>query len=113
MKEGGIKGLWSSFKVATSGKSFLKKVNYSLHMTFDSYDRDVLQGLETARQVCLEQGGTEIDNTLPTVFRAQPFGGVRTVLGAEGELWLPIHGFMPLSKAVEIGRLTEEFFEKT
>ena len=114
VKEGGIKGLWSSFKVATSGKTFLKKVNYSLHMTFDSYDRDVAyKGLETARQVCLEQGGTEIDNTLPTVFRAQPFGGVRTVLlGAEGELWLPIHGFMPLSKAVEIGRLTEEFFEK-
>ena len=83
-------------------------------MTFDSYDRDVAyKGLETARKVCLEQGGTEIDNTLPTVFRAQPFGGVRTVLlGAEGELWLPIHGFMPLSKAVEIGRLTEEFFEK-
>ncbi len=114
VKEGGIKGLWSSFKLATSGKGFLKKVNYSLHMTFDSYDRDVAyKGLQTARDVCLRQDGTEIDNTLPTAFRAQPFGGVRTVLlGAQGELWLPIHGFMPLSKAVEIGRLTEGFFEK-
>ncbi|MEM7540852.1 MAG: FAD-binding oxidoreductase [Pseudomonadota bacterium] len=110
--EGGIKGLWSSFKVASSGKTFLRDVNYSLHMTFDSYDKDVaFRGLELARGICGEHGGVEIDNTLPTVFRAHPFGGVRTVLlGADGEAWLPIHGFMPLSKAVEVGSATEAFF---
>ena len=110
--EGGIKGLWSSFKVAASGKTFLNKVPYSLHMTFDSYDRDVAhRALETARAVCLAEGGREIDNTLPTVFRAHPFGGVRTVLlGAEGEIWLPVHGFMPLSKAVAMGTATEAYF---
>ncbi len=110
--EGGIKGLWSSFKVAASGKSFLNKVKYSLHMTFDSYDRDVAhKGLETARRICQEHGGREIDNTLPTVFRAHPFGGVRTVLlGAEGEIWLPVHGFMPLSKTVAMGTATEAYF---
>lgn len=111
-REGGIKGLWSSFKVAASGKTFLNKVNYSLHMTFDSYDRDVAyRGLETARAICVEHGGREIDNTLPTVFRAHPFGGVRTVLlGADGEIWLPVHGFMPLSKTVAMGTATEAYF---
>lgn len=111
-KEGGIKGLWTSFKVAASGKTFLNKVKYSLHMTFDSYDKDVAhRALETARAICIEQGGREIDNTLPTVFRAHPFGGVRTVLlGSEGEIWLPVHGFMPLSKAVSMGTATEAYF---
>lgn len=111
-REGGIKGLWTSFKVAASGKTFLREVNYSLHMTFDSYDRDVAhRALETARTVCRTNGGFEIDNTLPTVFRAHPFGGVRTVLlGKDGEIWLPVHGFMPLSKAVEVGNATEAFF---
>ncbi len=110
--EGGIKGLWSSFKVAASGKTFLRDVPYSLHMTFDSFDKDVAhKALQLARQVCIEHRGREIDNTLPTVFRAHPFGGVRTVLlGAEGEVWIPIHGFMPLSKAVEVGAATEAFF---
>ena len=114
VSEGGIKGLWSTFKVAASGKTFLRDVKYSLHMTFDSYDRDVAHtALELARSVCLEHGGREIDNTLPTVFRAHPFGGVRTVLlGSDGEIWLPIHGFMPLSKAVELGNATEAFFEE-
>lgn len=112
--EGGIKGLWTSFKVATAGKTFLRKVKYSLHMTFDSYDKDVAhRGLETARAVCLDNRGYEIDNTLPTVFRAHPFAGVRTVLlGKDGEIWIPVHGFMPLSKAVEVGAATEAFFAK-
>ncbi|MDA0823978.1 MAG: FAD-binding oxidoreductase [Proteobacteria bacterium] len=110
--EGGIKGLWTSFKVAASGKTFLRNVDYSLHMTFDSYDKDVAhRALETARKVCKDNGGYEIDNTLPTVFRAHPFGGVRTVLlGKDGEVWIPVHGFMPLSKAVAVGNATEAFF---
>ena len=112
--EGGIKGLWTSFKVAASGKSFLRDVKYSLHMTFDSYDRDVAHiALTTAREICKQHGGVEIDNTLPTVFRAHPFGGVRTVLlGSSGEVWIPVHGFMPLSKAVEMGAATEAFFKE-
>jgi hypothetical protein len=110
--DGGIKGLWTSFKIASSGKTFLRNVDYSLHMTFDSYDKDVAhRALETARKVCDDNGGYEIDNTLPTVFRAHPFGGVRTVLlGIDGEVWLPVHGFMPLSKAVAVGNATEAFF---
>lgn len=110
--EGGIKGLWSSFKIAAAGKTFLRDTKYTLHMTFDSFDKDVAhRALELARKICLEHGGREIDNTLPTVFRAQPFAGVRTVLlGADGELWIPVHGFMPLSKAVEVGNATEAFF---
>ena len=112
--EGGIKGLWTSFKVAASGKSFLRDVKYSLHMTFDSYDRDAAHiALTTAREICKQHGGVEIDNTLPTVFRAHPFGGVRTVLlGSSGEVWIPVHGFMPLSKAVEMGAATEAFFKE-
>ena len=111
-KEGGIKGLWSSFKVAAAGKNFLRDVPYSLHMTFDSYAAEVAHhALETARAICSAEGGREIDNTLPTVFRAHPFAGVRTVLlGSTGEVWIPVHGFMPLSKAVEVGNATEAYF---
>ena len=28
------------------------------------------------------------------------------LLGAAGEVWIPIHGFMPLSRAVEVGAAT-------
>lgn len=109
---GGIKGLVSAFQMATAGKTFLREVAYSLHMTFDAVAAEAAQaGLEIAREICSAQGGREIENSLPTAFRAQPFGGVRTVLlGSEGEIWIPVHGFMPLSRAVDVGRATEAFF---
>ena len=55
--EGGIKGLWSSFKVAAaSGKTFLRDVPYSLHMTFDSFDKDVAhKALQLARKAGVPQ----------------------------------------------------------
>jgi D-lactate dehydrogenase (cytochrome) len=68
---------------------------------------------EIAADICLEEGGVEMDNTIPTVFRAQPFGGVRTILlGSEGEIWLPVHGFFPLSRAVEAGAATEKWMNE-
>jgi D-lactate dehydrogenase (cytochrome) len=52
----------------------------------------------------------EIANSIPTVFRNAPFGSVRTILlGAEGEIWIPVHGYFPLSKAVAAAQATEAF----
>ena len=83
-------------------------------MTFDGLNDVVTnEHQEIAAEICLRHGGTEMVNSIPTVFRAEPFGGVRTVLlGSEGELWLPVHGFFPLSRAVEAGATTERFFEE-
>jgi FAD/FMN-containing dehydrogenase len=111
-RKGGLKGVGKAAKMAMSAKSHLKRVPYSLHMTFDALN-DVIanEHQEIAAEICLRHAGTEIENNIPTVFRAQPFGGVRTVLlGSSGEIWLPVHGFFPLSKAVEAGAATEKFF---
>lgn len=111
-KAGGAKGLISSFKVAKAGKSFLREVNYSLHMAIDAIeDSAAVAALSICRDICVEEHGYEIENSLPTAFRAEPFGGVRTILlGSEGEIWIPVHGFMPLSKANEVGQAIEKFF---
>lgn len=111
-KGAGLKGLVASFKMAKAGKTYLREVNYSLHMTLDAIDHDAaLSALKVCRKICTGEGGREIENSLPTAFRAEPFGSVRTVLlGAEGEVWIPVHGFMPLSKANEVGQAIEDFF---
>lgn len=113
-RKGGLKGVGKAAKMAVGAKKHLSNVPYSLHMTFDAHN-DVIanEHQEIAADICLRHGGTEIENNIPTVFRAQPFGGVRTVLlGSEGEIWLPVHGFFPLSKAVEAGAATEKFLEE-
>lgn len=110
----GLKGIGKAIKMAAAGQRVLRGVPYSLHMTFDGItETAAYEGLEAARALCLREGGMEIENGIPTVFRAQPFGGVRTVLlGSEGELWIPVHGFFPLSRAVDAGRATEAFFRE-
>ena len=110
-RKGGIRGVARAAKMAVAGQGILRDVPYSLHMTFDALTDTVAnEHQEAAAEICLDEGGTEIENSLPVAFRAEPFGGVRTVLlGSEGEIWLPVHGFFPLSRAVDAGAATERF----
>ena len=114
VRKGGLKGLASAAKMAVKGQKILKNVPYSLHMTFDALTDVVAnEHQEIAADICLEHNGTEMDNSIPTVFRAQPFAGVRTILlGSEGEIWLPVHGFFPLSRAVDAGAATEKWLDE-
>lgn len=113
-RKGGLKGLRQAAKIALGGKSILKNVPYSLHMTFDGHTETVAaEHLDLGADICAAHGGSEMANGIPTVFRAEPFGGVRTILlGSDGELWLPVHGFFPLSTAIPAAAATEAFLEK-
>lgn len=110
-RKGGLKGLKDAAKMALGGKRILKNVPYSLHMTFDGHTEVVAaEHMDLGADICAEEGGTEMVNSIPQVFRAQPFGGVRTVLlGSDGEIWIPVHGFFPLSKAIPAAQATERF----
>ena len=110
-RKGGIKGLGRAAKVALGGKKLLREVPYSLHVTLDGHtERVAAEHTDLAAQICVENGGRELVSSIPTVFRNAPFGSVRTVLlGAEGEIWLPVHGYFPLSTAKEAARRTEAF----
>ena len=113
VRKGGLKGLTKAARVAMGGKRILKDVPYSLHMTLDGHTEVVAsEHLDLAADICVELGGSEMANSIPTVFRANPFGGVRTILlGSDGEVWIPVHGFFPLSKAIPAAQATEKFLE--
>jgi D-lactate dehydrogenase (cytochrome) len=110
-RKGGLKGLKNAMKVALGGKKILKNVPYSLHMTMDGHTETVAaEHTDIAADICSEEGGTEMANSIPVVFRNAPFGGVRTILlGSDGEIWIPVHGFFPLSKAIPAAAATEKF----
>ena len=105
-------GLWRTLKVALAGQKVLKDIKYSLHMTFEAHNAVVAnEHMEMGREICEANGGIEIDNSIPTVFNSVPFDGVSSViLGSDGEIWLPIHCFIPLSRAREMGGLIEKYF---
>jgi hypothetical protein len=110
-RKGGLKGLKDAAKVALGGQRILRNVPYSLHMTFDAHTETVAaEHMDIGADICAEEGGVEMANSIPQVFRANPFGGVRTVLlGSDGEIWIPVHGFFPLSKAIPAAQATEKW----
>lgn len=105
-------GVKNAFKMATKGKTILSKVNYSLHVATDGPSEDcVASQLMIVEEIVSENQGAPIGNAIPLAFRSQPFGGVRTILlGSQGEIWLPVHGFFPLSRAVDAALTTERYF---
>jgi FAD binding domain len=110
-RKGGLKGLANAAKVALGGKKILKNVPYSLHMTLDGLTETIAaEYTDLAAEICADEGGTEMANSIPIVFRNAPFGGVRTVLlGSGGEIWIPVHGYFALSNAIPAARATEKF----
>jgi FAD/FMN-containing dehydrogenase len=105
-------GIKRAVAVAFAGRAVLRDVNYSLHMTLDAIDDAAANSsLQAARKICLAHTGQELVASLPAAFRAEPFQPVRTlILGSDGECWIPIHGFVPLSKAVPVAQEIEGFF---
>jgi hypothetical protein len=79
----------------------------------DSVDESIAQaGLDLLKGVAARYG-EEIDNTTVDVFKSNPFGAVQSVLlGPEGELWLPVHAFLPFSRAQEAAAAIEGWFEE-
>lgn len=110
-RKGGLKGLKRAAGIALGGKKILRNVPYSLHMTLDGLtERVAAEHTDLAADICAAEGGVEMANSVPTVFRNAPFGGVRTILlGSDGEIWIPVHGYFPLSTAVAAAEATERF----
>jgi glycolate oxidase len=98
-------------QIALAGRSFLDDVPYSLHVIVEgrhgaAADADV----RIVEDICAKAGGTSIDNSIPKILRANPFGPVNSMVGPEGERWVPVHGMVPHSKAVETMRAIEAVF---
>lgn len=110
---GGFKGLVEGAKVVIAGRSFLKDGAFSVHVSVDGRDdADVEAKSAIVRRVMVAQGGTEVENTLPKMMRANPFAEVNNMLGPRGERWVPVHGTVPFSKAERMWRSCEAVFAK-
>jgi len=95
-----VKGLMEVGRMALAGRSFIGADEYSLHLIAEGRCPAAVDfDLEQTRRIAASLGGTEIANTIAKVIRAQPFPPANSILGPDGERWLPIHGQVPLSAA--------------
>ena len=100
-KQGSVfKALKEGAKVVAAGRNFLKDAKFSMHvMTEANIQQAADADIASARQIVAAQGGKEVENTIPKIVRANPFGPLNSMVGPEGERWAPIHGLVPHSRA--------------
>ncbi len=109
---GGLAGLKAGAKLVAAGRSFLDDVQFSLHLSFDGRDDDEVAAKVAVARRALAGRGREVENSVPKVMRANPFGEVNSMLGPNGERWVPVHGTVPLAKAASLYLACEAVFAR-
>lgn len=106
-----MKGLVEVGRMALAGRNFIEADDYSLHLNAEGRCAAAVEhDLAEARRIAAAAGGTEIANTIAKVIRAQPFPAANSILGPDGERWLPIHGQVPLSAAAPVLAALQQVF---
>jgi FAD/FMN-containing dehydrogenase len=89
-------------KVVAAGRSFLDDARFSAHLICEGRtEAAAAEDMTRIERIVAEAGGHAVENTIPKVLRANPFPPVNTMLGPQGERWVPVHGIVRHSRAVE------------
>jgi len=109
--KGLLGGIKDAIGVATAGTSFLKDHAFTLHLVVERATPAECATTEAAvTEIAHRHGATKLDNAVPRVMRARPFGPVRGMLGRDGERWVPIHAVFPLSAARKVLDANDAYF---
>lgn len=96
-----MSGLKAAAGVALAGTDYLGVHPYSIHLSLDGDSAaHVDDRLARVARIAAAHCGTAQPASVPKVLRAQPFQPLRSVLGYDGSRWVPVHGIVPLSKAL-------------
>ncbi len=107
-----LKGIGESLKIAAAGRRFLGAEDFSMHVSLDGRSAvDADDKLRRVREISTARG-KEVENTIPKVMRADPFANVNSMLGPNGERWVPVHGIVALSDAADVFARCEEVFAR-
>jgi FAD/FMN-containing dehydrogenase len=96
-----FKALKEGAKVVAAGRDFITDAQYSLHILTEARQQSAADAdIADARRIALAHRGTETENTIPKIIRANPFGPLNSMLGPAGERWAPVHGIVPHRRSV-------------
>jgi glycolate oxidase len=107
-----LKGLKEGAKVVLAGRSFLKEGTFSVHLSVDGRDEADVEAKAAIVRRIMGAAGTEVENTVPKVMRANPYAELNSMLGPNGERWVPVHGTVPFSMATRMYEVCEAVFAR-
>lgn len=102
MKRAGkpLEGLKAGLRMARAGRDFVPEGMYTLHgVCAGRSSAAVAADAGQFRERALQHGGLEIEPSIPTAARANPFEPVNGILGHDGERWAALNAKVPHSDA--------------
>lgn len=112
--QGGFwKGLKEGAKVAAAGRSFLDDAAFSIHLIAEGLNQAEADArMARIGGIVKAHGGQAVENTIPKVLRANPFPPVNSMVGPDGERWVPVHGIVRHSKALGVIEAITALYER-
>jgi len=93
-----LKGLKEGAKIAMAGRGFMGEANFNMHFAVEGRsEAGVKAEIKILKEICERHGGKAIENSIPKIIRANPFGPMNSMLGPKGERWVPVHGLVAVS----------------
>ena len=111
--QGGFwKGLKEGAKVVAAGRSFLDEAKFSIHLIAEGLTQtEADERMRRIDVIVAEAGGRKVENTIPKVLRSNPFPTVNSMVGPDGERWVPVHGIVRHSKALGVIEAITDLYE--
>ena len=112
--QGGFwKGLKEGAKVVAAGRSFLDDAKFSIHLIAEGLTQsEADERMRRIDAIVADAGGRKVENTIPKVLRANPFPTVNSMVGPDGERWVPVHGIVRHSKALGVIEAITALYER-
>ena len=105
------KGLSAAAKIAFGGRKFIADKEFSLHLIADGRSAaGVAADVAEMRRIARAHRGREVESTIARMIRTVPFPPGNSILGPEGEAWVPVHGIVSLSEAPALFAAMEALF---
>lgn len=100
-------------RLAMAGRRFMKDLRWPMYIVIEErVEAAAEDALQRVLAIGRKHGGNEVENSIPKIIRANPFGPVNNMIGPGGERWVPVHALMPLSKAVAATEAVQAIFDR-
>ena len=106
-------GLMAGLQIAVAGRRYLKDVYYGMHVAVEDHTQGgVVEKAKRAKAIAKQAGGRPLPASITKIVHAEPFLPPDSILGPQGERWVPVHCIIPHSKAVEALDAITALYEK-
>ncbi len=106
-----LRAVRDAARMAAHGRTFAGTNGFTLHLVAEARTTAALEAdMEVIRRLCSR--GQEIDDTVPRLLHARPFGSLTAALGPEGQRWSPLHVVVPLSRGTAVWDAAATFLEQ-